>query len=52
MSQLISLKFNLKQFKIELQKFSTLLSTKQELGERSEILPFFKSRPYLSLGIT
>lgn len=52
MSQLISLKFNLKQFKTELQEFNTLLSTHHELSERAEILPFFKSRPYLSLGIS
>ncbi len=52
MSQLTSLKFDLKQFKVELQEFNTLLVTQTELSERAEILPFFKSRLHLSLGIS
>jgi hypothetical protein len=52
MSQLTNLKFDLKQFNKELQEFHTLLSSQRELSERSEILPFFKARPFLSLGIS
>ena len=52
MSQLTTLKFDLKQFKKELREFDTLLSTQSELRESSEIIPFFKSRPFLSLGIS
>jgi hypothetical protein len=49
MSQLTQLKFNIKEFKKELHEFNTLLSTQSELGERSDILPFFKERPFLSI---
>lgn len=52
MSQLTSLKFDLVKFKIELLEFQDLLSSNNDLRERADILPFFKERPFLSLGIS
>jgi hypothetical protein len=45
-------KFNPKQYEQELNDFEVLLSSKRELGERKDILPFFTQRRDLSLQIS
>ena len=52
MSLLIPLSFDWKQFAQELQEFNILLKSHQILSERQDIQSFFKSRPYLSMGIS
>lgn len=52
MKSFLSIDFNWELFEKELEEFGDLLRGNNTLEEQKEILPFFKSRFYLSAGIS